>query len=151
MGLDEEVDILRKIPLFANIDSAKLKLMAFASERITFRAGDPVVRQGDPGDAAYVILDGTADVVVNTPSGSITVASMERNDIVGDIAILIDIPRTATVVATSELVTLKLTKQLFYQLVTDFPEMSIEIMRVLATRLEHTTAQLREALAGRQG
>jgi len=151
MGLDQEVEILRKIPLFANIDAAKLKLMAFASERLTFKPGEAVVRQGDPGDAAYVIMDGTADVVVKTPSGPLTVASMERNDIVGDIAILIDIPRTATVVATSELVTLKLTKQLFFQLAMDFPEMSIEIMRVLATRLEHTTAQLREALAGKQG
>lgn len=148
MTLEQEVDILRKIPLFANVDPAKLKLMAFASERLVFRTGEAVVRQNDPGDAAYVILDGTADVVVNTPSGPLTVAAMKRNDIVGDIAILIDVPRTATVRATSELTTLKLTKELFYQLVTDFPEMSIEIMRVLATRLENTTAQLREALAG---
>jgi len=149
MSLDQEVDILRKIPLFADVDPPKLKLMAFASERLTFKPGEPVVRQGDPGDAAYVIIAGTADVVVQTPSGPLTVASMQCNDIVGDIAILIDVPRTATVTATSELVTLKLTKELFYQLVTDFPEIAIQIMRVLATRLENTTAQLREALASR--
>ena len=149
MSLDQEVDILRKIPLFADVDPPKLKLMAFASERLTFKPGEAVVRQGDPGDAAYVIIAGTADVVVKTPSGPLTVASMECNDIVGDIAILIDVPRTATVTATSELVTLKLTKELFYQLVTDFPEIAIQIMRVLATRLENTTAQLREALASR--
>ena len=77
-----------------------------------------------------------------------TVASLGRNDIVGDIAILIDIPRTATVTAKGELVTLKLTKELFFQLVNDFPEMAVEVMRVLATRLEQTTAQLREARAG---
>lgn len=149
MSLDQEVDILRKIPLFADVDPPKLKLMAFASERLTFKPGEAVVRQGDPGDAAYVIIAGTADVVVQTSSGPLTVASMQCNDIVGDIAILIDVPRTATVTATSELVTLKLTKELFYQLVTDFPEIAIQIMRVLATRLENTTAQLREALASR--
>lgn len=149
MSLDQEVDILRKIPLFADVDPPKLKLMAFASERLTFKPGEAVVRQGDPGDAAYVIIAGTAEVVVQTPSGPLTVASMQCNDIVGDIAILIDVPRTATVTATSELVTLKLTKELFYQLVTDFPEIAIQIMRVLATRLENTTAQLREALASR--
>lgn len=149
MSLDQEVDILRKIPLFADVDPPKLKLMAFASERLTFKPGEAVVRQGDPGDAAYVIIAGTADVVVQTPSGPLTVASMQCNDIVGDIAILIDVPRTATVMATSELVTLKLTKELFFQLVTDFPEIAVQIMRVLATRLENTTAQLREALASR--
>ena len=148
MSLDQEVDILRKIPLFADVDPPKLKLMAFASERLTFKPGEAVVRQGDPGDAAYVIIAGTADVVVKTPSGPLTVASMECNDIVGDIAILIDVPRTATVTARGELITLKLTKDLFFQLVNDFPEMAVEVMRVLATRLEQTTAALREARAG---
>ena len=147
MSLEKEVEILRRIPLFANIEPAKLKLMAFASERVTYRAGQDLMRQGDPGDAAYVIIEGAADVMVTGPNGPIKVAEVGVNDIVGDIAILIDVPRTATVAATSELVTLKLTKELFYQLVHDFPEMAIEVMRVLATRLEQTTAQLREAHA----
>ena len=151
MTLDQEVDVLRRIPLFTNVDPAKLKLMAFASERVTFKPGQSVVQQGDPGDAAYIIMEGSADVSVDTPNGPLTVAAMKKNDIVGDIAILIDVPRTATVTATSELVTLKLTKELFYQLVTDFPEIGVEIMRVLATRLEHTTAQLREAKAAQAG
>jgi len=148
MSIGQEVDILRRIPLFANIDPAKLKLMAFASERMTYKPGQAVVRQGDPGDAAYVILEGTADVSVQTANGPLSVATLGRNDIVGDIALLLDVPRTATVTAESELVTLKLTKDLFFQLVHDFPDMAIEVMRVLAHRLEHTTAQLREARAG---
>jgi CRP-like cAMP-binding protein len=71
-----------------------------------------------------------------------------KNDIVGEIAILCDVPRTATVQATSELTTLRITKDLFFRMVTDFPEMGVEVMRVLAHRLEQTTAQLREAQAG---
>lgn len=147
MSLEKEVEILRRIPLFSNIEPAKLKLMAFASERVTYRSGQALMQQGETGDAAYVILEGQADVLVNTPNGPLKVAEVGVNDIVGDIAILIDIPRTATVSATSELVTLKLTKELFYQLVHDFPDMAIEVMRVLATRLEQTTADLREARA----
>ena len=147
MSLDQEVDILRRIPLFSNIDPAKLKLMAFASERMTYHDNQAVVRQGDPGDAAYVILEGEADVSVETPSGPLTVASLGRNDIVGDIAILIDVPRTATVTATSELIALKVTKELFFRMVQDFPQMGVEIMRELAQRLVQTTAQLTEARA----
>lgn len=151
MSLGQEVDVLRRVPLFAKIDPAKLKLMAFASERMTYKPGQAVMRQGDPGDAAYVILQGEADVIVDGKNGPLVVAKVGTNDIIGDIAILIDIPRTATVSATSELVTLKLTKDLFYQLINDFPEMAIEVMRVLAHRLEHTTAQLREARLKVQG
>jgi CRP-like cAMP-binding protein len=57
------------------------------------------------------------------------------------------VPRTATVQAASEMVTLCISKELFFRLVTEFPQMAVEIMRVLAQRLEKTTRQLREAVA----
>ena len=148
MGLAEEVEILRRIPLFANIDPAKLKLMCFASERVTFKDGEVLCRQGETGDSAFIILDGTADVQVERREGTMSVATLTKNDIVGEIAILCDVPRTATVVAKGELTTLKVTKDLFFGLVKDFPEIGIEIMRVLAHRLEQTTVQLRQASAG---
>ena len=147
MSLDQEVDILRRIPMFAKIEPAKLKLMAFASERLTFRKGQSLVTQGETGNSAFIIVEGTADVVVDTPDGQVTVAAMGPNDIVGDIAILIDVPRTATVTATSKLVALKVTKELFFRMVIDFPQMGVEIMRELAQRLVKTTAQLTEARA----
>ena len=141
MSIEQEVEILRKIPLFAKIDPAKLKLMCFASERLTFKNGQSLFERGDSGDAAYILIDGTADVIVQNDKPSV-VAQVGKNDIVGEIAILCDVPRTATVTATSELTALKITKDLFFRMVTDFPEMGVEIMRVLAHRLEQTTAQL---------
>ncbi len=145
MSLDQEVEVLRQIPLFANVDTSKLKLMCFASERLTFKAGQALCKQGEVGDAAYIIVDGEADVMVDSPSGPISVAMLTRNDIVGEIAILCDVPRTATVAAASELTTLMITKDLFFRMLMDFPVMGVEIMRVLAHRLELTTAQLTEA------
>ena len=147
MSLDEEVYVLRQIPLFANIDRAKLKLLCFASERLTYTAGQMLFSQGDTGDAAYIIVDGEAEVLRDSPAGPLAVAVLKRNDIVGEIAILCDVPRTATVKAASELVTLKITKDVFLRMLTDFPEMGLEIMRVLADRLAKTTAELQEARA----
>ncbi len=147
MSIDQEVEILRNIPMFAKIDPPKLKLMAFASERLSFRPGQELFKQGDAGDSAYIVVEGEADVLVNTPNGALKVATLKRNDIIGEIAILCDVPRTATVAASTDLVTLKITKDLFFRMVTDFPDMAIEIMRSLAHRVEQTTAQLREARA----
>ncbi len=144
MSIEQEVEILRRIPLFANVEPAKLKLMCFASERITYKSGQSLCEQGDIGDAAYIIIEGSADVIV-TREVPLVVAQVGKDDIVGEIAILVDIPRTATVTATSELTALKITKDLFFRMVTDFPEMGVQIMRVLAQRLEHTTAQLLQA------
>lgn len=146
MSLLEEVEILRRVPLFARIDPSKLKLIAFTSERMVFEQNEILFNQGDTGDSAYIVLDGEAEVLIESPRGSIRVATLQRNDIVGEIAILIDIPRTATVRACSRLVTLRIAKDLFYRLVAEFPQMAVEIMRELAMRLENTNSQLRDAV-----
>lgn len=147
MSLNEEVELLRNIPLFAKLEPSKLKLLAFTSERLTFQPEQVLFRQGDMGDAAYVLMEGEADIIVDTPQGPLTVAHLKRNDFVGEIAILCDVPRTATVQASTKLVTLRIAKELFFRLVTEFPQMAVEIMRVLAQRVERTTADLRDANA----
>ena len=147
MTLEEDVELLRNIPLFAKIEPSKLKLLAFTSERLTFSPGDSLFKQGDDGDALYVIMEGEADVLIDTPGGQITVATMGKNDFVGDIAVLCDVPRTATVTATSKLTTMRVTKDLFFQLVSQFPQIAIEIMRELARRLNVTTRKLQDEVS----
>ncbi len=143
MALNEEVDALRNLPLFARVAPAKLKLIAFASKRLTFPEGHELFRQGEPGDVAYIVLEGGADVVVEAPEGEVTVARLGKNDIIGEMAILMDAPRSATVRATSRLETLEITKELFFRMVEEFPEIAVGVMRELAQRLDATNAQLR--------
>jgi CRP/FNR family cyclic AMP-dependent transcriptional regulator len=147
MSLKEEVELLQQIPFFANIEPAKLKLLAFTSERVSFDPGQMLFRQGDMGDAAYIIIDGEAEVLVETTGGLAVVATLGKNAFVGEIAILCDVPRTATVRAKERLVTLRISKDLFMRLVTEFPQMAIAIMRELAHRLEMTNERLRQALS----
>jgi CRP-like cAMP-binding protein len=145
MLLKDEVDLLRKVPLFAHLDPAKLKLLAFTSTRASFKPGQELFHQGDEGDAAYLILSGEADVVADTPSGEVLVATVGQNAIIGEIAILCEVPRTATVRAASQLETLKIEKEHFLRLIREFPDMSVEIMRELGQRLTRTTAELSQA------
>ena len=147
MSLNEEVELLRKIPLFAKIEPSKLKLLAFTSERLVYADGQVLFNQGDSGDAAYIIIGGTASVLIKTENGMVEVAQLSKGDVVGEIAILCDVPRTATVQAKESLTTLKINKEAFFRLVTDFPLIAVEIMRELAARLEQTNVQLRAALS----
>ena len=147
MSLTKDLEVLRNIPLFAMVDPAKLKLPAFTSERLEYLPGDELFHQGDYGDAAYIILEGEADVLVDTPSGAVKVATLGKNDIIGEIAVLCDVPRTATVVAHGNLEILRLSKDGFFHLVTQFPQVGIEVMSELASRLHHTTQALTEARA----
>lgn len=145
MGIQQEIEVLRRIPLFANIEPRRLKLLAFTSERLTFAPEQVLFRQGAEADAAYVIIDGQAEVLVDAPHGPVLLAVVERNSIVGETGILCDVPRTATVKAVTALETLRIRKDQFLQLLAEFPQLSIEIMRLLALRLSHTTGELTEA------
>lgn len=149
MLLNDEVGMLRRVPLFSGIEPTKLKLLAFTSDRVSYSAGQILFRQGDEGDAAYVILSGTAEVLVESEGGQIKVAELEPNSIVGEIAILCNVSRTATVRAAAPLEALRIRKEHFLRLLTEFPEMTIEILRVLAERLSHTTTELADARSGR--
>ena len=145
MSLNEEVELLRNIPMFSKIDPSNLKLLAFASERVIFGQGQELFHQGDSGDTAYIIIDGNADVLIDSPGGELSVARIGKNELVGEIAILCDVPRTATLRADDQVTTLAISKDLFFQMVREYPDMGIEIMRELAQRLEQTNAQLRDA------
>ena len=147
MSLKEEVELLQRIPFFASVEPAKLKLLAFTSERVAFERDQVLFRQGDAGDAAYIIVEGEVDVLVDTPAGPLAVATLGKNAFFGEIAILCDIPRTATMRAKTRLVTLRITKDLFLKLLIEFPTMAVAMMRELASRLEHTNQRLRDAVS----
>ena len=101
--------------------------------------------QGDIADAAYIILDGRADVVVDTADGPLKVAEVGSNawSATSASCATCRAPRPSS--PTENLTTLKITKDLFFRMVSDFPSISIEVMRVLAQRLEHATELLRDA------
>ena len=142
MTLDSEVQSLGRVPMFRDIDPARLKLLAFTSERVQFSAGQRFFRQGDAADAAYVILEGKAVVSLDATGEDIKVAELGQNALVGEMAILSDSPRTATVTAAEPTTALRIDKRVFLELLMQFPQMSLAILREITRRLERTNAQL---------
>ena len=147
MSMKEEFELLRRVPIFAEIEPSKLKLLAFMSERVGFDSGKRLMQQGDPADAAYLIIDGHAEVILETPAGPVIVATLGPNDTVGEMGILGNVPRAATVRAKDRLIALRISKELFMRMVREFPSMAVSIMQELALRLESTNKQLSGALA----
>ena len=147
MSLQQEFELLRRVPIFAEIEPAKLKLLAFMSERVGFDSGKLLMRQGDPADAAYLIIEGDVEVVLETPAGQFVVATIGANEIVGDMGILGNSPRAATVRAKDRVIALRISKEPFMRMVREFPSMAVSIMQELAHRVELTNNQLSGALA----
>ena len=144
--IERDVETLRKIPLFAGLQTARLKLIAYTAEVVEFAPGETIVRQGDPADAVYIVTEGEADVVLRDAEGhDITLTTMGRNSLFGETAVLSKGRRTATVRARDRVVTFKISADVFLDLVRQSPEISLQVMTVLAQRLERSSALLQQA------
>ena len=83
-------------------------------------------KAGDMGDAAYVIIEGKVEISVPHYVGPIVVNTVGRNDIIGEIAIFGDVPRTATATAVSKLETLRISKELFEKIIRENPDAALQ-------------------------
>lgn len=137
---NEEIAALRAVPIFANVDTPRLKLLAFTSERMLFAPGDTLFHQGDESDAAYVLIGGNADIVINAAGGPVVVSTVGANAIVGEMGIVTGDPRSATIVARTAVVTLRLRKEVFLALLAEFPDMALSVTQLMVKRLQDNLA-----------
>jgi CRP-like cAMP-binding protein len=133
------------------MDRAQLKLLAFTSEPVTFDAGHVVFRQGDTGDNAYVILDGDAEVVLETGGDGTVIARLGRYQVFGEMALLTSSPRSTTIRAGSTLSMLAIRQDVFVRLVEENAAIAVGITRMLIDRLAKTNADLNRARAASLG
>jgi hypothetical protein len=126
-----ELGLLRSVSLLSLLPEPTLESLARALIRIEVAAGETFIREGDPGDLFYVIETGTVDV---TKDGR-PVATLGPGDYVGEIALLRDVPRTATVTAASAVVLQALDREHFIPAVTGQGAFRNEADAAIATRL----------------
>ena len=144
MSIDDEAESLKAIPMFADIEPARLKLIAFTSARLDFAQDEVVFRQGGPADGAYVVLSGSVNVEIEMGGRRVPVARHGRHALIGEMGLLTGAPRSATIIAAEPLSVLKIESDVFADLLREFPGLSLAVMRDLATRLRATTQALAE-------
>lgn len=135
VNVHEEADLLRKVPMFEKLEPSRLKLLAFTSHAVTFPDGHILFREGDPSDSAYVIMSGVVEILSHTERGDAVVATLEQNDLLGELAVITNCPRLSTLRARGEVVALELPGDLFLQLIAENPEVALHVMRQLSGKL----------------
>lgn len=147
MTLNRTVDAMREVPMFRNVDPKQLRLFAFMGETLTYRAGERLFEKGDEGDAAYIVIEGEVEVLVPVEGGESTVAVLGEKEIFGEMAVLCDQKRSSAIAARTDLVTLRLDQSVILKMLKEFPDIALELIRLLAHRLETTTRELAAARA----
>jgi hypothetical protein len=128
---ERELDLLRTVPFLEPLPPGTLEQLASSASPVTVPAGDVVVRSGEPGDRFYLVVDGT--VGVRTDDGGHS--AIGPGGYFGEIALLRDVPRTATVRATSDLQLLALERDEFIAAVTGHAPSAEAADAVVAARL----------------
>jgi CRP/FNR family transcriptional regulator, cyclic AMP receptor protein len=132
---DAKIDLLRSIPLFSNCSKRDLSSVSAIADEIDLKEGKELTRQGKPGREFFVLVEGTADVLKNNRK----VAALKAGDFFGEIALVSDAPRTATVRASSPVLALVVTERNFKRLLDDQPEIERKVLTALAERVAPTT------------
>jgi NTE family protein len=109
--------------------------LAASAQPVNVRAGDWLFRQGDPGDSLYVVLRGRLEVVVESPSEVKVIRILGRGDSVGELALLTESPRSASVRARRDSELLHVTREHFARLLEQRPEFAAGLTRVLGRQL----------------
>jgi len=142
MSLDQEVEMIRQVPILGELAPAAQKMLCFASERMIFEPGEVVFRQGETADSAYVLIAGSIDITLAIAGVERRINSVGRHDILGEAGILGDMPRSATATATSRVEALRVSKDIFRNVIRGNPDSALRLTCLLAQRLANTTAQL---------
>lgn len=141
-----EAAALAKVPLFKQIRSNNLKLLAFGSKRVKFRRGEVLLHQNDIGETAFVVLSGEVDILLDMDTaGERLLARSGRYEPVGEISLLATVPRTASARAFSEVEALEIDKQVFLQIVESDAQVAANAARIAAERLANTLRGLQKA------
>jgi CRP-like cAMP-binding protein len=128
---DAKIELLKRAPLFAGCSKSELRALARIADELDLREGTVITREGRPGREFFVLVSGTADV---TKKGK-KVAKLGAGEWFGEIALLTDSPRTATVTATSAVDVLVVTDRRFREVVETMPSIALKILSSVSSRL----------------
>jgi len=131
---NRKIELLKRVPLFAGCSKKELEGIARIADEIDFKPGKTLITEGSPGREFFVLAEGTAEI---TRKGR-KIDTAGPGDFFGEMALLADQPRNATVTTTSPVDALVVSARSFRALIEDSPLIALKIMRAVADRLPPT-------------
>jgi CRP-like cAMP-binding protein len=137
----ERILFLRGAELFDRIDGEDLAAVAHVAQEVLFAAGDLIIRQGDPGDSLYIIVEGQVNVSIR---GVGVVATRGAKSSIGEMGIISQRPRSADCVALTDITALRIDRDDFWELLAEKPPLALGVIAVLSQRLDEAVANMQQ-------
>ena len=147
MNVSEEVTLLSQFPLFASLDASYLRELAGKLDTRSFKKDERIFNKDDAGSTMYIIKSGQVKITTTAQQGEeIILAILSNGDFFGELSLLDECPRSASVTALEESTILCLQRSDFLDTIRTEPRVVIAILAALSQRLRHTNLLLEDAV-----
>jgi len=140
--MSDTIDLLSRVPLLQDLGRPELEKLASRTRREHFHSGADVVQIGAPGRSLYLVLDGLVQVIYPSASTDFELARLGAGDFFGEMALLNDKPRSATVRALTPVDLIALDKEDFRRVVSDTPGLALQLLAALSMRIRNADEQI---------
>jgi CRP/FNR family cyclic AMP-dependent transcriptional regulator len=139
-------DTLARVDLFAGLDKKDLQVLTKACQERTYKAGSTLIKQGDTGVGLYVIISGTVHITqANNPDkAEVDLGTAGPGSVLGEMSLLDDLPRSATITAVTDVTALLLPVWEFRTTLRNHPDIALRLLSVLSHRLRKAESHSRD-------
>jgi CRP/FNR family cyclic AMP-dependent transcriptional regulator len=141
--LDQKIELLQQVPLFAGLPAGLLEAIADVGEKRYFEANETIIKEGEKGEAAFLILSGKA-CCLRSANGETFAEDLWPGTLIGELGMLVETVHAVTVTASERLRALAIGREAFRAVMEANPVVAKHISDQLLIRLHGLAAQLRE-------
>ncbi len=140
MSLDGDIALLRRVPLFADLPTEPIRLLAFSAGQRQLAAGQVIFREDDPAHSGFVVASGGIQLTAGAKRK--VLATCETGSLVGELALLIETRRPATATALTVSQALEIDRTLILRMLNEYPRVAMTWRATMAERLMATVGEL---------
>ncbi|HSW28754.1 MAG TPA: GGDEF domain-containing protein [Longimicrobiales bacterium] len=140
--MPDTIELLSRVPLLQDLGRAEIEKLASRTRREHFRSGADIVQIGAPGRSLYLVMDGLVQVIYPSSAADFELARLGAGDFFGEMALLNDKPRSATVRALTPVDLVALDKEEFRRVVSETPGLALQLLAALSMRIRNADEQI---------
>ncbi len=144
MRVGSDVECLRRVPLFAEVNPAHLQLLVFSASRRKIKKGDYIFQEGKKATNAFVVLEGKIQLSRGSGEDKILIAEALPGALIGETSMLAGTPFSVSALAISDAIVLQLTRKLLFEVAEEFPDFAFKLTKAVSARLDANLNELDE-------
>jgi CRP-like cAMP-binding protein len=142
MTLENDIEVMQRVPLFAGLTADALRLIAFSGETHDYADGGVVFREGDPADGAFVVMHGRIDLVRERIRAKTVLATLEPGALIGELALIVPSMRPNKAVAVGAARCQLIRRATFRRVLEEYPAYALRLRTEMAARLAGLTPEI---------